>query len=115
MGEFTCISMGDLLKSHANNVTSKLVEVMAFCFFVPYIQQRTRVVGSSSTLIDNIFVNSIEFVTVSSNLLRQLADHLLQFSVFKDFRVSYRPKHEQIFKCNYTFFNNNEFKTKLIK
>ena len=32
---------------------------------------------------------------------------------FKDFRVSYRPKHEQIFKRNYTFFNTNEFKNKI--
>ena len=43
--------MGDfnnyLLISHANNVTSKFLEVMTSCFFVPYIQQPTRVVGSS--------------------------------------------------------------------
>ena len=32
---------------------------------------------------------------------------------FKDFRVSYRPKHEQIFKRNYTFFNTTEFKNKI--
>ena len=47
----TCILMGDfnidLLKSHANNATSKFLEVMTSCFFVPYIQQPTRVVGSS--------------------------------------------------------------------
>ena len=61
----------------------------------------------------NIFMNSVEFVTVSSNLLCQLVDHLLQFFVLKDFRVSYRPKHEQIFKCNYRSFNNNEFKNEI--
>ena len=58
-------------------------------------------------------MNSVEFVTVSGNLLCQLADHLLQFLVLKDFRVSYRPKHEQIFKRNYRFFNNNEFKNEI--
>ena len=46
----TCILMGDfsidLLKSHANIVTSKFLGVMTSCFFVPYIQQPTRVVGS---------------------------------------------------------------------
>ena len=86
---------------------------MTSCFFIPYIQQPTRVFGSSATLIDNIFMNSVEFVTVSGNLLCQLADHLLQFLVLKDFRVSYRPKHEQIFKRYYKFFNNNEFKNKI--
>ena len=58
-------------------------------------------------------MNSVEFVTVSGNLLCQLADHLLQFLVLKDFRVSYMPKHEQIFKRNYRFFNNNEFKNEI--
>ena len=110
----TCVLMGDfnidLHKSHANNVTPKFLEVMTSCFFVPYIQQPTHAVGSSAALIDNIFMNSVEFITVSGNLLRQLADHLLQFLVLNDFRVSYRPKHKQIFKRNYRFFNSNEFK-----
>ena len=83
------------------------------CFYVPYVQQPTHVVGSSTKLIDNIFMNCLEFITVSGNLLCQLADHLLQFLVLKDFRVSYRPKHEQIFKRNYRFFNNNEFKNEI--
>ena len=64
-------------------------------------------------LIDNIFLNSVEFVTVSGNLLCPLADHLLQFLSLKDFRVSYRLKHEQIFKGNYAFFNSNEFKNEI--
>ena len=113
----TCILMGDfnidLLKSNANNVTSKFLEVMTSWGFFPYIQQPTRVVDSSATLIDNIFMNSVEFVTVSGNLLCQLADHLLQFLVLKDFRVSYRPKQEPIFKRNYRFFKNSEFKNEI--
>ena len=98
----TCILMGDfninLLKSNPNNVAPNFLEVMTSCFFVPYIQEPTCVVRSFATLIDNIFMNSVEFVTVLGNLLCQLADHLLQFVVLKDFRVSCRPKHEQIFK-----------------
>ena len=81
MGDFNI----DLQKSHANNVTSKFLEVMTSCFLVPYIHQPTRVVVSFATLIDNIFMNSVEFVTVSGSLLCQLADHLLQFLVLKDF------------------------------
>ena len=80
MGDFNI----DLLKSNANNVSSKFLEVIT-CFYVPYIQQPTRVVGSSATLIDNIFMDSVEFIT--GNLLCQLADHLLQFLVLKDFRI----------------------------
>ena len=44
-------------------------------------------------------MNSVEFFTVSGNLLCQLANHLLQFLVV----------YEQIFKHNYRFFYNNEF------
>ena len=84
---------------------------MTSCFFVPYIQQPTRVVGSSATLIDNM--SSVEFATVSGNVLCQSAHHLLKFLVLMDFRVSYRPKHEQIFKSGYRFFNNNEFKNEI--
>ena len=82
-------------------------------FFVPYIQQSTRFVGSFTTFIDNIFMSSLEFATVSGKLLCQLPDQLLQFLVLKDFRVSYKPKHEQIIKRNYTFFKNNEFKNEI--
>ena len=52
MGDFNI----DLLKSHANNVISKFLEVMTSCFLVPYIHQPTRVAVSSATLIDNIFI-----------------------------------------------------------
>ena len=68
----TCILMGDfnidLLKSNGNNVTSNFIGSMISCFLFPYIQQPTCVVGSSAILIDNIFMNSVEFVTVSGNL-----------------------------------------------
>ena len=46
----------DLLKLHANNVTSKFLEVMTSCVFVSHIQQPIRVIGSSTILIDNIFI-----------------------------------------------------------
>ena len=112
----TCMLTGNfnidwltLLKYLANNVTSKLLKLMISCFFFRYIQQTKRVVGSSTTLIDNIFTNSVEVLTVWSNVKCQLAAHLLQFLVLKNFR----PKHEQIFKRSYTFFNNNEFKKEI--
>ena len=67
----------------------------------------------NATLTESIFINAIEFVTVSGNLLCQLADHLLQFLVFKDSTVFYRLKHEQIFKRNCLFFNNNKLKNEI--
>ena len=67
----TCILMCDfnidLLKSQLDNVTSKFLQVRTSCFFIPYIQQPTCVVGSSTTLIENILMNFVEFVTVLGN------------------------------------------------
>ena len=68
----TCMLMVDfnidLHKLHSNNVTSKFLEVMTSCFFVPYIQQPACVAGSSARLVDNFFVSSIEFVIVLAHL-----------------------------------------------
>ena len=108
----SCMLMGNFnidcvtsLKYLGNNVTSKFSKVMISCFFGRYIQQPKRVVVLSATLIDNIFKNSVDVLTVSDNV----QCHLLQFLVLKNFR----PKHEQIFKRSYTFFNNNEFKKEI--
>ena len=88
------------------------LEVITSCFCVPYIQQSTPVVGSSATFIDNIFVNSVNLtlfqVTYYFSLLASIVVLILKF-----LRVFYRPKHKQIFKRNYTFFNNNEFKNEI--
>ena len=55
MGDFSI----DVLKSCTKNFISKFCFVMTSCIFVPYIQQPTRFVGSSTTLIDNIFINPV--------------------------------------------------------
>ena len=112
----TCILMGDfnidLLKSNANNVTSKFLEVMTSCLSIPYIQQPTRVFGSSATLIDNIFMNSVEFVTVSSNLLCQPADHLLQLLVLEYLTGQNMNRYSNVI---IDFSITMNLKTKLIK
>ena len=103
----------DLLKSHGNSVTSKILEGMTFLFFCSINSANYMSCWLNATLRDSILVKAIGFVTVSGNLLCQLADHLLQFLVLKDLTVSYRPKYEQIFKRNCTFFDSNKFKRKI--
>ena len=65
----TCISMDDfninLLKSHASNVTLNFLEATKS---FSYAQQPTRVVGSSSTPIGNIFHEFYWIDTVSGKL-----------------------------------------------
>ena len=71
MGDFNI----DLLKTHANNVTSKYLVVMTSCFFVSYIQRPTHFASSPATIIDNIFMNSLVFFISSGNLFFQVDDH----------------------------------------
>ena len=70
MGDFNI----DLMKSDTNDSYNEFYTNLASHFFVPYILQPTRPISKS--LIDNIFVNTIEYSSFSGNLTIQLADHL---------------------------------------
>ena len=55
------------------------------CSCSALILQPTRVTKKSKTLIDNIFFNSLEFVTISGNITHSISDHLIQFVILEDF------------------------------
>ena len=42
---------------------------MTSYFFQPHIIQPTRITDHSATLIDNIYLNTIEYKTISGNLI----------------------------------------------
>ena len=48
-------------------------------FFFPFILQPTRITDFSKTLIENIFFNSLEYITYSGNITIEISDHLKQF------------------------------------
>ena len=73
---------------------------------------RNHAHGSSATLIDNIFMNSVEFVTVSSNLLCQPADHLLQLLVLEYLTGQNMNRYSNVI---IDFSITMNLKTKLIK
>ena len=56
---------------------------MTSYFVSPYILQPTR--PTSKTLIDNIFINSLEYKSISGNLTILLSDHLFQFVILEGF------------------------------
>ena len=52
--------------------------------FQPHILQPTRIIESNKpSLIDNIFLNSIEHSTLSGNLITKISDHLPNFYFLK--------------------------------
>ena len=90
MGDFNI----DLLKM--SNAASDFNDNMSSHFFTPFILQPTRL--RSKTLIDNIFVNSLEYHSYSGNLLYELSDHLMQFVIFEGFVKERSLPSRKIFK-----------------
>ena len=87
-----------------NNLTSN--------FFNPFILQPTRLV--SKTLIDNIFINSIDYTSFSGNLTIQLSDHLFQFTILEGFFKEILPKKINIYGRNFKHFSEQEFNDSLL-
>ena len=66
MGDFNV----DLLKSDTNNDENLFYNNMSSYFFTPFILQPTRL--RSKSLIDNIFFNSLDYISNSGNVLIEL-------------------------------------------
>ena len=57
------------------------INLMLANFYKLLITQPTRIhPNSCPTLIDNIFINTLEYKTVSSNLVDSVSDHLSNFA-----------------------------------
>ena len=91
MGDFNI----DLLKSDIRNDFNDFYNSLSSHFFAPYILQPTRPVSKS--IIDNIFINTIDFTNRSGNLTIQLADHLFQFVLLEGFFKEIIPKYIYIY------------------
>ena len=79
MGDFNI----DLLKVETVKNVSNFFNYLFSIFFAPYIIQPSRPI--SKTLIDNIFLNTIDYNSFSGNLTIQLSDHLFQFAILEAF------------------------------
>ena len=111
-----CMLMGDfnvdLLKCNDNNSAGDFFNMFSSYFFSPFVLQPTRL--RSKTLIDNIFFNSLEYSSVSGNLLYELSDHLTQFLILEGFAKERSMPEINIFKRNYKFFHEAEFEETVI-
>ena len=107
----TCALMGDfnidLLKTVTNEESNAFFNNVTSHFFTPFILQPTRL--KSMTLIDNIFLNSIEFLSFSGNLTVQLADHLFQFVILEGFYKDLTRKKSNVYERNFRNFSEQEF------
>ena len=103
MGDFNI----DLLKIDSVISSNHFFNTMYSNFFAPYILQPTR--PASSTLIDNIFLNTVDYSSYSGNLIIQLSDHLFQFVILEGFFKEMVPKKLNLKERNFKHFNEREF------
>ena len=77
-------------------------------YYNPLITQPTRIEGNSSpTLIDNIFISSLEPSIVSGNLIDKISDHLPNFVFFGE---NIKPNNkDRTFIRNYRHFNLDKY------
>ena len=68
---------------------------------------------NTKTMIDNIFLNSIEFETFTGNLTSLISDHLPHLLILKDFQRKSTITYNIVYERNYRFFNDKEFKNDL--
>ena len=102
MGDFNI----DLLKIDSNDASSFFNNVTSH-FLTPFILQPTRL--KSKTLIDNIFLNTIEYPSYSDNITIQLSDHLFQFVILEGFYKDLTPRKSKIYERNFKNFSEQEF------
>ena len=70
----------NLLNIDSDDYTENFINLMLSNFFQPHILQPTRIIDNNRpSLIDNVFLNSIEHETLSGNLITKISDHLPSF------------------------------------
>ena len=79
------ITAGDfnynLLKYECNEYTNEFINMIGN-FFQPCILEPTRIVSNAEpSLINNIFINSLEKIVTSGNLIEKISDHMPNFII----------------------------------
>ena len=109
MGDFNV----DLLASSGYNSSTEFYNNFSSYFFTPFVIQPTRL--GSKKLIDNIFFNSLEYESVSGNLLYELSDHLIQFLILEGFfKERCLSNITSFYKRDFSNFNEREFEETVI-
>ena len=84
-----------------HSLTEEFINTLGSFFLEPHILKQTKITNHSSTLLDNIFFNSIEYQTISGNLLHDLTDHLPYFLITERFLFSFSIS----FRRDYSNYN----------
>ena len=103
----------DLINSDTEPISSFL-DTMTANLYVPHITLPTRITPTSSTLIDNIYSNTINFSSgISGNLMSAISDHFPQFLILPKEIANLSKKHN-LYKRDTKNFDRENFIADLI-
>ena len=103
MGDFNI----DLAKIDTRIESENFLNTLVSYYFQPFILQPTRITDHSATLIDNIFLNSIEHSIISGNIVYDLTDHLPNFIIIN--KLLDTTDDVNCFRRDYSKFNEENF------
>ena len=105
----------DLLKIHSVEDYSSFFDNIISSSFVPKITLPTRICDTRSSLIDNIYTNTIDKDHTSGILIRAISDHQMYFSIMNENVITSKAiqKYIKIEVCSQE--NMNRFKNEIAK
>lgn len=77
---------------------------MSINFYEPHIIKPTRIAYHTSTLMDNIFFNSLNFHTISGKIIYDLTNHLPNFLIINEITMLLDSK-DKIYKQDFSNVN----------
>ena len=95
----------NLLCYNENRHTNDFLDSLAFSSSLPNILQPTRLIGSSKTLISNIFRNVRSHELISGNITATTSYHLPQFLIDPNLFVNPLSNKSNIFESSWSNFN----------
>ena len=110
MGDFNL----NLLNSENHSKTNDFLDLLYSSYFWPLISKPTRITESTSTLIDNIFSNSVTTESLAGILYADISDHLPLFVINKPHTsTNLSPESNLIKFRKFTDISKPQFKEKL--
>ena len=100
----------DLLKYDYKNLTYDFLSIMYSNFFQPCILEPTRITSNNRpSLLDNIFINTLDKDVYSGNIIDKISDHMPNFAII----VFHKKRNQKIMVRDMSHFNEIIYKKDL--
>ena len=99
----------NLLNIDSDEYTESFLNLLLSNFFQPHILQPSKISNNSKpSLIDNIFLNSIDHETFSGNLVSKISDHMPNFIFCKSMQLKSKKDNRGFFR-DYNNFHPDSY------